>query len=212
MKDICNCAVWLNTAKLQITFFLTRIFPNVLIQNSQIFSLGIRKYVYIYSYFANTYSLPETPKRGILFWGSPGICTMYHVYTIHLPCVHNVCTMYAASMPQKHSQMRKWLLKIDFQSSKESRVSFWVSCLGGGSLTYVAMIYLTVFVQLVSLLDLLEMVGWQVCSFQPLNIWGVDSLPSCHYKHSQMLAFIGAKTSYKLNMKLRHYIYECQVC
>ena len=33
------------------------------------------------------------------------------------------------------SRLKK-LLKIDFQWSKLSRVSFWVSCLGGGSFTY----------------------------------------------------------------------------
>ena len=69
-KDICNSAVGLNTALLQISFFWQ---GNLWKYWSEIvrFFVGYPK-ICLFNCFANTCVSPETPKRGILFFGSPG--------------------------------------------------------------------------------------------------------------------------------------------
>ena len=70
IKDICNSAVGLNTALLQIFFFWEW---NLWKHLSKIvrFFIGNPK-ICLFGCFANTCIPPETPKRGILLFGSPG--------------------------------------------------------------------------------------------------------------------------------------------
>ena len=69
-KDICNSAVGLNTALLQISFFwhwnLWKYWSKI-----AIFFIGNPK-ICLSNCFSNTCVPPEIPKRGILFLGLPG--------------------------------------------------------------------------------------------------------------------------------------------
>ena len=71
-KDICNSAVGLNTALLQISFFLLWNLWKYWSENVRFF-VGYPKKC-LFNCFANTCVSPETPKRGILLFGSPGRC------------------------------------------------------------------------------------------------------------------------------------------
>ena len=68
--DICNSAVGLNTALLQISFFWQ---GNLWKNWSEIvrFFVGYPK-ICLFNCFADTCFSHETPKRSILFFGSPG--------------------------------------------------------------------------------------------------------------------------------------------